>query len=341
MCPPPRFAPSPWHRSPAWAGGAGERLGKDTGIIMWGSPACWRPQLPPSPGSQTLGQKQRCDPWSRVARPPHFPQKTPRCSHAAAGPWRCGPDVGDELGPPLGPAPGSARAGAEAKRRGGGEPRGVRGHEATGGVGARIGADALLEALSEQRGGSLSATDRGRREGTRLRVRVTRKVKQCGKGEVIREGGEAKTRNGRLPAPAGDAWASGAEMTTRSGHGSLRWVRRHLPGPRPLRRPQEARTPRPRVCRTQRAFTSWREIRMAGRRSRGLGVPVSFRRGRAPRVWRRRVCRQGLGPLFLRGTEKPARLARPPEILRPAAFGTGFIYSFKSASGIRSSSFSP
>lgn len=154
-------------------------------------------------------------------------------------------------------------------------------------------------------------------------------------------GAEAKTRNGRLPAPAGDAWASGAEMTTRSGHGSLRWVQRHLPSPRPHRRPQEARTPRPRVCRTQRAFTSRREIRTASRRSRGLGVPVSFRRGRAPRVWRRRVCRQGLGPLFLRGTEKPARLARPPEILRPAAFGTGFIYSFKSASGIRSSSFSP
>lgn len=181
-------------------GGAGERLGKDTGIIMWGSPACWRPQLPPSPGSQTLGQKQRRDPWSRVARPPCFPQKTPCCSHAAAGPRRCGPDVGDELGPPLGPAPGSARAGAEAKRRGGGEPRGVRGHEATGGVGARSGADALLEALSEQRGGSLSATDRGRREGTRLRVRVTRKVKQCGKGEVIREGG-VKRQRGRGQDP--------------------------------------------------------------------------------------------------------------------------------------------
>lgn len=67
-------------------------------------------------------------------------------------------------------------------------------------VGARIGADALLEALSERRGGSLSATDRGRREGTGLRVRVTRKVKQCGKGEVIREGG-VKRRRGRGQDP--------------------------------------------------------------------------------------------------------------------------------------------
>lgn len=83
----------------------------------------------------------------------------------------------------------------ETRGRGAERGSGSRGHG-----GGRIGADALLEALSEQRGGSLSATDRGRREGTELRVRVTRKVKQCGKGEVIREGGVKRQRGrGRDP----------------------------------------------------------------------------------------------------------------------------------------------
>lgn len=255
--------------------------------------------------------------------------------------------MGDEPGPPLGPAPGSARAGAEAKRRGGGEPRGVWGHEATGG--GRIGADALLEALNEQRGGSLSATDRGRREGTELRVRVTRKMKQCRKGEVIREGG-VKRRRGRGQDPERPPPRAGrgrVGQRCRDDH-AIRSREPALGPASPPGPPAPPQTPggqdatSPGLSHPTCLHLSARDPNgWPGRRSRGLGVPVSFRRGRAPRVWRRRVCRQGLGPLFLRGTEKPARLARPPEILRPAAFGTGFIYSFKSASGIRSSSFSP